>query len=108
MTLEQRITALAQAIGADVKTLYESGGGGAGGAAVYTDTVPPSSPSADDLWFNSGTGELSIYYDDGNSAQWLVVSGPQGPPGVDAYSNLDGGNPTTNYGGLEALDAGGV
>lgn len=29
MTLEQRITALAQAIGADVKALYESAGGGA-------------------------------------------------------------------------------
>ena len=31
----------------------------------------PSSPVAGDLWWESDTGKLKIYYDDGSSAQWV-------------------------------------
>ena len=31
----------------------------------------PSSPNAGDLWWDSDSGELKIYYNDGDSAQWV-------------------------------------
>ena len=37
-----------------------------GGAVDVSDT-PPSNPNAGDLWWESDTGELKIYYDDGNT-----------------------------------------
>ena len=52
--------------------------------------TPPTSPapSVGDLWWESDTGHLYVYYDDGNSTQWVAVSqgpaGSPGPPGSDA------------------------
>lgn len=49
--------------------------------------VPPVTAVPGDLWYNDVTGFLFIYYDDGNTAQWVVanpgtgVQGPPGPPG---------------------------
>ena len=44
-----------------------------GGAA--TDDLPPPGPLQDgQLWFKSSTGALYIWYDDGNSQQWVQVS----------------------------------
>ena len=45
-----------------------------GGAVDVSDT-PPSNPNAGDLWWESDTGELKIYYDDGNTEQWVDASG---------------------------------
>jgi hypothetical protein len=47
---------------------------------VYIDNVSPT-PANDvfdngDLWFNNANGVLSIWYDDGTSTQWVVVSTP--------------------------------
>lgn len=39
--------------------------------AITTSTTAPVSPSAGDLWWNSETGQLKIYYADGNSSQWV-------------------------------------
>ena len=44
-------------------------------------TTPPASPSAGQAWFNSTTGTAYVYYNDGNSSQWVQVIGPQGPAG---------------------------
>jgi hypothetical protein len=44
--------------------------------------VPPPLPA--DEWWNTISGELFIYYDDGNTQQWVLASpgkGPMGPPG---------------------------
>ena len=49
-----------------------TGGGGGSGASVTISTSPPVSPSAGSLWFNSESGALYIYYDDGNSQQWVA------------------------------------
>jgi len=43
-----------------------------GGSSVTISTTAPGSPSAGDLWFNSENGTLYIYYDDGNSQQWVA------------------------------------
>ena len=45
---------------------------GAGGATV-SDT-PPVSPTNGQLWYNSATGTLLVYYNDGTSSQWVDPS----------------------------------
>jgi hypothetical protein len=51
-----------------------------GGASVTTSDVAPSSPSDGDLWYDSVGGRLYVYYDDGNTSQW-VDAAPQGGGG---------------------------
>ena len=57
-------------------------GGGGGGASVTASDTAPSSPSAGDLWYKSDTNALYVYYNDGDSSQWVGVSGPTGPTGA--------------------------
>ena len=61
-----------------------TGGGasGGGGASVTASDTAPSSPSAGDLWYKSDTNALYVYYNDGDSSQWVGVSGPAGPAGA--------------------------
>jgi hypothetical protein len=42
-----------------------------GGSAVSIGTIAPSSPSAGNLWYNSNLGRTFIYYNDGDSSQWV-------------------------------------
>ena len=58
-----------------------SGGGSAGASVTASDTAP-SSPSAGDLWYKSDTNALYVYYNDGDSSQWVGVSGPAGATGA--------------------------
>jgi hypothetical protein len=51
-----------------------TGGGGGGGAHVTISDTPPPSPTAGDLWWNSAEGQLYIYYNDGNSTQWVAIT----------------------------------
>ena len=44
--------------------------GEAGSSTTISDT-PPSSPSAGEMWWESDTGRLKIYYNDGSSSQWV-------------------------------------
>ena len=56
--------------------------GNDGVAVLDIATGPPSSPTAGDLWWESDTGHLYAYYNDGNSSQWVAVSqGSAGSPG---------------------------
>lgn len=50
------------------------GGGGGGGASVSVGTTAPNDPSSGDLWYNSNLGKLFIYYDDGDTTQWVETS----------------------------------
>ena len=45
-----------------------------GGASVTTSDVPPSNAADGDLWWQSDVGVLKIYYDDGNTQQWVDAS----------------------------------
>jgi hypothetical protein len=45
------------------------------GGAIVSDT-PPASPTAGALWWESDSGLLYVYYNDGNSSQW-VIAAPQ-------------------------------
>jgi len=68
-------------------TSVGGGGGGGDGNANLTvsATVPTGGRANQDFWWNSNTGSLKIYYNDGTSTQWVdaVVPriGPQGPQG---------------------------
>lgn len=66
-------------------------GGGGGGASVTSSDTAPSSPSAGDLWYKSDTNALYVYYNDGDSNQWVGVSGPAGPTGATGATGASGG-----------------
>lgn len=51
-----------------------SGGGGGG---VTVGTSAPSTPAQGDLWWDSDTGLLYVYYDDGTSQQWVDAASPK-------------------------------
>lgn len=65
-------------------TVWKPGGGG---GSIEISATAPSSPAQGDLWWDSDNGNLYIYYDDGNSQQWVAANGPQvfvgttAPPG---------------------------
>jgi hypothetical protein len=44
------------------------------GANVISSDTPPGSPSSGDLWFDSSDMQLSIYYGDTDSSQWVGTS----------------------------------
>ena len=48
-------------------------GGGGGGASVTISDTPPAA-TAGDLWWESDSGRLKIYYQDVDSAQWVDVN----------------------------------
>jgi hypothetical protein len=60
---------------------------GGGGGSIEISATAPSSPGEGDLWWDSDNGNLYIYYDDGDSQQWVAANGPQvfvgttAPPG---------------------------
>ena len=56
-------------------------GGGSGANVTISDTAPGSA-NAGDLWWESDTGRLKIYYNDTDSTQWVDAS----PPLADATS----------------------
>ena len=41
---------------------------------VYTGLTPPADAMADDLWINTETFGVYVYYDDGSSMQWVQAS----------------------------------
>lgn len=43
------------------------------GGAIISDT-PPASPKPGQLWFESDSGNTFIWYDDGNTQQWVQVN----------------------------------
>jgi len=60
-------------------------------AGLDISTGAPSSPDAGDLWFDSDSGVLAAYYNDGNSSQWVEVStGPIGAQGAQGNTGATG------------------
>ena len=83
-------------VGAARSVLTATGAGvswGRGGSGVKIDEDPPSDNYDADLWWESDTGEMHIWYDDGNSAQWVSVS--QGPAGVQGAQGAQGATGAT-------------
>jgi len=70
-------------VSSGIATVNITGGGGGGGASVTTSDTAPVSPSDGDLWYDSVGGRMYVYYDDGDTSQW-VDAAPQG--GGNAFS----------------------
>jgi hypothetical protein len=63
-----------------------TGGGGSGNANVtVTSSAPTGARANQDFWWDTETGMLRIYYNDGDTSQWVDavarLAGPQGPSG---------------------------
>jgi hypothetical protein len=62
------------------------GGGGGGGATITVGPSPPAGATNGALWWDTIGGNLYVFYDDGNSQQWVIAvhapPGLTGPPGV--------------------------
>jgi len=52
-----------------------------GGAAVTVSATAPGAPSEGDLWWDEDLGTMFIYYNDGDSAQWVQSSPQSGTSG---------------------------
>jgi hypothetical protein len=63
----------------------------ASGASISVGTTPPGSPNANQLWWSSEAGQMFIYYNDGNSSQWV----PASPATTTAVPGADPGCKTT-------------
>jgi hypothetical protein len=63
------------------------------GAVVTVSDNPPSTPVPNQLWWDSSNGFLYIYYNDGNSTQWVSVTngGTGGPATTISTSPPSGG-----------------
>ena len=74
---------------------------------TITDVPPPNAVSGD-LWWEADSGDLFIYYDDGDSSQWVTANsgggntnagppGAAGPPGPSGLTGSPGpaGSPST-------------
>lgn len=61
-----------------------------GANVVSASATGPVSPNAGDLWLSTEDGTLSVYFNDGDSSQWITVSGPRGPAGLDGTDGADG------------------
>jgi len=75
----------------------DGGVGGGGPASVTVSDIAPGSPTAGDLWWESDTGRLKLYYQDVDSSQWVDASPPLAPPNVPVavgYITLNGTSPT--------------
>ena len=62
-------------------TITATGGGVGSGVSVSISDSAPGSPSAGNLWYNSLLGRGFIYYNDGDSSQWVDFS-PAGAGGT--------------------------
>jgi hypothetical protein len=80
--------------------LYTTGGGS--GASITISDTPPGAPTAGSMWWESDTGRLWIYFNDGTSSQWVVAAGGTAQPSI---GRTDGSAPGSGQVG-ERISAG--
>lgn len=62
---------------------------GAAAAGVAISDTAPGSPVTGQLWFESDTGRTYIWYNDGNSSQWVMIA-PGGAPATPFVADTNG------------------
>lgn len=81
-----------------VVELSGGGGGGGGAASVTVSATPPTNPIAGDLWYDSDSAALYVYYNDGNTSQWVSTSvgggGTTDPQNLSELLDVDFGGTT--------------
>ena len=60
---------------------FEDAAEGGGGASITTSETAPVSPAEGDMWFNSSDLGLYMYYNDGDSTQWIQINDAGGSSG---------------------------
>ena len=66
-------------------------GSGGGGSSVTVSDTAPTSPSDGDMWYNSLSLKMFVYYNDGSSSQWVPASPQQaGVAGADGAAGAAG------------------
>ena len=72
--------------------------GAAGGSTITVSDAAPSSPVAGQLWWNSTSNKLYIYYTDANSSQWVQATTPgaDGAAGATGAAGAAGASPGRN------------
>jgi hypothetical protein len=94
-----------------VNFLFAIGGGGGGGVTI-SDT-PPALPQPGALWYEADSGNTYVYYDDGDSKQWVQINiqpaAPTAvPPGLTAQTRnrlVNGGLQVSQEYGRAAVTA---
>lgn len=66
--------------------------GAGGGGSITISATAPADAEAGNMWWNSNTGDLLIYYNDGDTNQWVSAIG-----GVGGLWTLSGSTITTPY-----------
>lgn len=62
--------------------------GGGGSASITVSNTAPFATTTGSLWFNSDSGQLFVYYNDGDSTQWIMPIGGEGPVGATGPTGL--------------------
>jgi hypothetical protein len=62
---------------------YSWNNAASGGASVVASATAPDEPEAGDMWWDTNSGKLKIYYDDGSSLQWVDAFNINGALSVD-------------------------
>jgi hypothetical protein len=73
-------------------------------AFEVAETPPTGSIDTGNAWFQTDTGDLKVYYNDGNTSQW--VSAAAGSSGI-TFSSFDGGPAAvTSYYAISVINGG--
>ena len=96
------------AAGAQGAQGYQGVQGSVGIASLTISTGAPSSPAAGDMWWDSDDGDLHLYYNDGNSSQWININagsagaqGVQGSTGAQGHQGRQGAGGSTGAQGAQ-------
>ena len=77
-----------------------TGSQGFTGIITETSSIAPTSPIDGQMWFDTEDGTLKVYYNDGSSSQWIVISGPIGLKGYDGSNGYTGSRAYTGSRGF--------
>ncbi len=72
-------------------TSWSTLSGGGGGGSVTVNDNAPTSPTSGDLWWNSNSGQLKIYFTDADSSAWVDAAGGgggSGGAGITVYDSV--------------------
>lgn len=80
---------------------------GAGGSTITIASTPPGSPDVGDIYWDDVDGSAYIYYNDGNTQQWVSLSASSGSAGTSVILEnerdiSDNYTISANYNGLSA------
>jgi hypothetical protein len=77
--------------------------GSGGGTSVTVSDTAPGSPTAGALWWDSTIGQLRIYYNDGDTSQWVDAVNTQGIPGINGTNGTGSVNSVSGTGTVSGI-----